>query len=296
MVRGMFYGFFVGLLMSAVASQISGVLAFITLIVITAAGTMIGARTKKFELADTVNMERLTTQEKVLTWVFNFLVSPIIVGAVLYFMWHKTHPAKAKQANRISFIAMFILLAIGFTFQFYAKPLLVEKALENRGFSVQQSDNLENSFTDQEDKYEITFPQDWTQINGGGYDVAAYDTRNEDTIIGVQIMDLPVNFTTTEGEFVNSLKNDPKRYENSLRSTFPDAQFIESYVVKVDGRDAYYVKLNATTEKGMKATISNYIFDYNLKIFQIISVSSEKNFPLVENSIKDTVQSVKFLK
>jgi len=41
--------------------------------------------------------------EKAIVWVAN-IINPVIAGFLFYYMWRKSFPNKAKQANRISFI------------------------------------------------------------------------------------------------------------------------------------------------------------------------------------------------
>ena len=54
--------------------------------------------------------EPLAVSEKILTWIC-CLFNPIIAGAILYYGWRKRLPTKAKQANRIFWIAFLILIA-----------------------------------------------------------------------------------------------------------------------------------------------------------------------------------------
>ena len=51
--------------------------------------------------------EPLTANEKILTWIC-CIFNPIIAGAILYYGWRKRLPTKAKQANRISWVAFLI--------------------------------------------------------------------------------------------------------------------------------------------------------------------------------------------
>jgi len=51
-----------------------------------------------------LNQERLSKKEKTYIWIFS-LINPIITGGVTYFLYKDTFPAKARQANIISFIA-----------------------------------------------------------------------------------------------------------------------------------------------------------------------------------------------
>jgi len=50
------------------------------------------------------NQERLSKREKTYIWIFS-LLNPVITGGVTYYMYKDIFPAKARQANIISFIA-----------------------------------------------------------------------------------------------------------------------------------------------------------------------------------------------
>ena len=64
-----------------------------------------------------VSEEGLTDNEKIVAWIFNIL-NHVIAGVVMYFIWNKKYPKKAKTANNISMIVfvveiiLFILLKI----------------------------------------------------------------------------------------------------------------------------------------------------------------------------------------
>jgi hypothetical protein len=50
-----------------------------------------------------LNQEKLSTKEKTYIWIFS-LINPVITGGVTYYMYTDSYPAKARQANIISFI------------------------------------------------------------------------------------------------------------------------------------------------------------------------------------------------
>lgn len=82
-------------------------------VVIVSAITLIFAIvTKKKVLQGQISSESLTQGEKIITWVL-CIVDPVIAGAILYYTWKKILPQKAKQANKISWVATIlgILLA-----------------------------------------------------------------------------------------------------------------------------------------------------------------------------------------
>jgi len=53
---------------------------------------------------DGVSEEPLTVGQKILVWVL-CLLNPVVAGAIMYYGWRKSLPAKAKTANHISLIA-----------------------------------------------------------------------------------------------------------------------------------------------------------------------------------------------
>lgn len=47
--------------------------------------------------------DRLEGKEKIIVWVAS-VINPVLAGFLFYYMWRKSFPNKAKQANRISFL------------------------------------------------------------------------------------------------------------------------------------------------------------------------------------------------
>ena len=47
--------------------------------------------------------DNIEGNEKTIVWIAN-IVNPVLAGFLFYYMWKKTFPNKAKQANKISFI------------------------------------------------------------------------------------------------------------------------------------------------------------------------------------------------
>lgn len=74
------------------------------------------SKTKEEEKAElqkaVVSEEGLTTNEKIAAWIFSIL-NPVITGAIMYYMWRKRYPTKAKKANHISMIVFVLELALG---------------------------------------------------------------------------------------------------------------------------------------------------------------------------------------
>lgn len=50
-----------------------------------------------------MNKDILQGNEKIIVWIAN-IINPLIAGFLFYYMWRKSFPDKAKQANRVSFI------------------------------------------------------------------------------------------------------------------------------------------------------------------------------------------------
>ncbi len=50
-----------------------------------------------------LNQEKLSTKEKTYIWIFS-IINPVITGGVTYYLYKDSYPAKARQANTISFI------------------------------------------------------------------------------------------------------------------------------------------------------------------------------------------------
>ncbi len=78
-----------------------------------------GAKMKEATDVKTLPQDGLTKKEQRIAWTFS-LINPVITGGVLYFMWSRTYPIKAKQANHISFVAFFLWIALYF-FYFWFK-------------------------------------------------------------------------------------------------------------------------------------------------------------------------------
>ena len=51
--------------------------------------------------------DKLEGNEKIIVWVAN-IINPLIAGFLFYYMWKKTFPNKARQANRVSFIVVVV--------------------------------------------------------------------------------------------------------------------------------------------------------------------------------------------
>jgi hypothetical protein len=58
-----------------------------------------------------VTNEPLSGGEKVFVWITT-LLNPIWAGAIYYFTWKGKLPTKAKQANKISFVAFLLVVLI----------------------------------------------------------------------------------------------------------------------------------------------------------------------------------------
>lgn len=50
-----------------------------------------------------MNKDTLQGSEKIVVWIAN-IVNPLLAGFLFYYMWKKSFPHKASQANKVSFI------------------------------------------------------------------------------------------------------------------------------------------------------------------------------------------------
>lgn len=114
---GMFIGIFISVFIminatSSSQNSSSNLPIYATIGILTLLFGFWGSRMKPEEKKEEVlNQEGLTKKERILAWIFT-LLNPVIAGAVMYYMWKNSYPAKAKQANRISFAALLIWLTI----------------------------------------------------------------------------------------------------------------------------------------------------------------------------------------
>ena len=60
-----------------------------------------------------VSQKALTNNEKIYISIL-LLISPLISGAIFYYMWRRTLPVKARWANRMSFVVLGILIIFVF--------------------------------------------------------------------------------------------------------------------------------------------------------------------------------------
>lgn len=67
-----------------------------------------------------MNGDRLQGSEKVIVWIAN-IINPLIAGFLFYYMWRKSFPNKAKQANRVSFIVAGVEIAGYILYKFITK-------------------------------------------------------------------------------------------------------------------------------------------------------------------------------
>jgi hypothetical protein len=65
---------------------------------------------KKKLVPGQISEEPLTVTEKILVFVF-CIFNPYLAGAILYYGWRNRLPNKAKTANRISWIALGLIIA-----------------------------------------------------------------------------------------------------------------------------------------------------------------------------------------
>lgn len=122
-----------------------------------------------------VSVEVLSKRGKVVIWIFS-LLNPVITGAVMYFMWHKSHPQKAKQANKISWICFFIQAVIYGAFEattYFLERRLVGK-IQNQSLIINevvqnnpspQATNNQNAnwktYSSEAMGFSVEYPSDW---------------------------------------------------------------------------------------------------------------------------------------
>ena len=56
--------------------------------------------------------EELALIERIIAWISCIIITPIIAGPIMYYIWRKEYPQKARQANDISIIVFLIELAL----------------------------------------------------------------------------------------------------------------------------------------------------------------------------------------
>lgn len=112
-IIGLIVGAFFALFASvSVSDNYSTVTFWIILLVFVGSFGFWGSKMKDTkELEQALPQEGLTRRERVIAWIFA-LLNPIITGAVMYYMWKKSYPVKAKQANQISMISFLIWIGV----------------------------------------------------------------------------------------------------------------------------------------------------------------------------------------
>lgn len=107
---GLFLGIIasVGIMLNSIGPEqkSNNIYMILTVLVMTVVFSFWGSKMKPAVAIDKslLNQERLSKKEKTYIWIFS-LVNPVITGGVTYYMYKDGYPAKARQANLISFIA-----------------------------------------------------------------------------------------------------------------------------------------------------------------------------------------------
>lgn len=107
-----FWGFITGALVGGLISVFTLKSFYLwvgIIIVFIALFALIGAR--KYTESKIISQAGLTKGEKIAAIVF-CIINPVITGAIMYFMWRKKYPKKARQANHISLI-IFLIEIVG---------------------------------------------------------------------------------------------------------------------------------------------------------------------------------------
>ncbi len=204
----------------------------------------------------------LSKREKTVTWIFS-LLSPVITGGVMYFMWRKSHPQKAKQANKISWICFFIQAVIYGAFEATAyflqkrligkiqnQTLITNEIVQNQAQSqvlIESEKNQDSSqhqtnvamdwktYQNEKYKYELKYPTDWNieVLNDKTTDFIYHWQPNEFCYIDVKVMsedDIVARARLSETNRVLSEKESKESVEidNSLSTIY----FLSSTVSK----------------------------------------------------------------
>lgn len=80
-------------------------------IAISAAAVYFAMKTEARVPENQISQESLSGKEKIIIWLYSFLDS-FVAGAIFYYWWRKKLPVKAKQANKISWLAFLILVVL----------------------------------------------------------------------------------------------------------------------------------------------------------------------------------------
>ncbi|MBI4427072.1 MAG: hypothetical protein HY569_01120 [Candidatus Magasanikbacteria bacterium] len=99
-------------------SSLGDTLSFFT-VVVALIGCIFFLKEQKSKVADgQTSVDLFKGKELLLVWIF-CLLFPIINGTVLYYGLKKKLPQKAKQANKISWLALVVVLVFKYFFDMY---------------------------------------------------------------------------------------------------------------------------------------------------------------------------------
>lgn len=121
-------GIFVGLILGFIGLVIHWIVFLVIWILTIILFGFWGAKSKtKEELQEelqhfVVSVEGLTKNEKIAAWIFS-IINPVITGAIMYYMWRKRYPTKAKKANNISMIVFLVEFVLGILIAVTSKQL-----------------------------------------------------------------------------------------------------------------------------------------------------------------------------
>lgn len=65
-----------------------------------------------------MNKDILYGNEKIIVWIA-IIINPIIAGCLFYYMWRRSFPNKAKQANRVSFFVAGVEILLIMLYKFF---------------------------------------------------------------------------------------------------------------------------------------------------------------------------------
>lgn len=220
-------------------------------------------RSRSNTVSMTVASDRLTGNEKIYVWLL-CLLSPILAGAIFYYGWKKVAPQKAKSANRISIVALLILVVVfyGMIYLFKFNPLSLPTFGET-GNSI--SGEQTQRYEDPDFGFSIVPPVGWQKIS---------DSSNPNLLVGYEFQDMAIGAVavinisgdqiglgiTPDDYFANfqklfkdanlsaaeKIEVTPPTYRLTASYTVSGQAVIEKYLIKISGDKAFVVQTSST--------------------------------------------------
>ncbi len=234
-------------------------------------------------VAGQIISDSLSGKEKLYVWLL-CLISPILAGAFFYYGWKKSMPQKAKSANRISIIALLILIIVfyGMIYLFKFNPLSLPIFGEtNSNVSNEQSLRYENA----ELGISIAPPVGWQKISGDSNPNLLVGYEIQDKAIGavadINIMGDRIGSGITPDDYFSNFQKllkdaklsemekigtTPPTYRLTASYTVSGQTVIEKYVIKISGDKAFIVQVSSTETGWQKY---GKVIDSSLSTFEI---------------------------